>query len=91
MNISTKLEPLERCFGHQLSCVIFMSVGLNRIKKLWIEFIKSLWKDAFELNVNIMRDFYEHRPDGHILRAPSTPVAWGPLPHARMVRRVTYK
>ena len=27
-------------------------IGLNRIKKLWLEFIKRLWKDAFELNVN---------------------------------------
>ena len=39
MVISSKLEPFERCFGHKLSCVIFMSVGLNKIKKLWTEFI----------------------------------------------------
>ena len=52
MNISSKLEPFERCFGHQLSYVIFMSVGLKKIKKLWTEFIKRLWKDAFELNTN---------------------------------------
>ena len=38
MNISSELEPFERCFGHQL-CVIFRSVGLKKIKKLWTEFI----------------------------------------------------
>ena len=32
MNMSSELEPFERCFGHHLSCVIFRSVGLNKIK-----------------------------------------------------------
>ena len=53
MNKSSKLEPFERCFGHQLSCVIFMSVGLNKLRNCGLNLSsKSLWKDAFELNAN---------------------------------------
>ena len=30
--ISSKLEPFERCFGHELSCVIFMNIGLHVLR-----------------------------------------------------------
>ena len=55
MNIPSKLEPFERCFGHQLSCMIFMSVGLGltKLRNCGLNLSsKSLWKDTFELNVN---------------------------------------
>ena len=30
----SKLELLESCFGHQLSCAIFMNTGLRKVKEI---------------------------------------------------------
>ena len=30
----SKLELLESCFGHQLSCAIFMNIGLRKVKEI---------------------------------------------------------